>query len=82
MHVYGFQFASQSFCQFIHTSINLSFKINSEERFSRNKGHMQEINIASLVYCKTLNICGIKFLRFTENDILAHFNFDHSLYNR
>ena len=27
------------------------------------------------VYCKTLNICGIKFSRFNENDILPHFNF-------
>ena len=23
-------------------------------------------------YCKTLNICGIKFSRFNENDILAY----------
>ena len=26
-------------------------------------------------YCKTLNIRGVKFLRFNENNILAHFNF-------
>ena len=26
-------------------------------------------------YCKTLNICGIIFLQFIENDILAYFNF-------
>ena len=26
-------------------------------------------------YCKTLNICGIKFSRFNENDILAQFDF-------
>ena len=32
--------------------------------------------IASIyMYCKTLNIYGIKFLRFIENDILAYFNF-------
>ena len=28
-----------------------------------------------LAYCKTLNVCGIKFSRFNENDILAYFNF-------
>ena len=28
-----------------------------------------------LVGFTVLNICGIKFSRFTENDILAHFNF-------
>ena len=28
-----------------------------------------------LLYCKTLNIHGVKFSRFNENDILAHFNF-------
>ena len=27
------------------------------------------------LYCKTLNIRSVKFLRFNENDILAHFNF-------
>ena len=27
------------------------------------------------VYCKTLNICGIKLSLFTENDILVHFHF-------
>ena len=26
-------------------------------------------------YCKTLNICGIKFCRFNKNNILAYFNF-------
>ena len=26
-------------------------------------------------YCKTLNICGIKFSRFNENNILEYFNF-------
>ena len=40
----------------------------------------QRRNILSLDYkekdyCKTLNICGIKFSLCTENDILAHFNF-------
>ena len=28
-----------------------------------------------MVYCKTLNKCGIKNLRFIENDKLAHYNF-------
>ena len=27
-------------------------------------------------YCKMLNIRGIKFSRFNENNILAYFNFD------
>ena len=26
-------------------------------------------------YCKTLNICGIKFLRFNENVKMANLNF-------
>ena len=26
-------------------------------------------------YCETLHICGIKFSRFSENDILVYFNF-------
>ena len=34
---------------------------------------------SDIMYCKTLDICGIKFLRFDENDILAHFNFDMPL---
>ena len=29
----------------------------------------------SLKYCKTLSICGFKFLPLDENDILAHSNF-------
>ena len=28
-----------------------------------------------MFYCKTLNIRGVKFLWFNENDIFAHFNF-------
>ena len=28
-----------------------------------------------VVYCETLNILGVKFLCFNENDIIAHFNF-------
>ena len=28
-----------------------------------------------VVYCKTLNIHGIKFLQFYENYMLVHFNF-------
>lgn len=26
-------------------------------------------------YCKTLNIFGVRFSRFNENDLLGHFNF-------
>ena len=26
------------------------------------------------VYCKTLSICGNKFSRFSDNDIMAYFN--------
>ena len=26
-------------------------------------------------FCKTINICGINFLRFNDNDILTYFNF-------
>ena len=32
-----------------------------------------------IIHCKTPNICGIKFSRLTENDILAYFSF--SVYN-
>ena len=31
--------------------------------------------IVDVYYCKTINICSIKFSRFTKNDILAHINF-------
>ena len=31
--------------------------------------------ISFVDYCKTLNICGTKLSRLTENDILTHFNF-------
>ena len=34
-----------------------------------------------LAYSKTLNICGIKCSWFTENDIMAHFNFWRSRYS-
>ena len=27
------------------------------------------------MYCKTLNICGMKILQFNGDDIFAHFNF-------
>ena len=36
---------------------------------------LKSLHLCDGVYCKTLNICGIRFSRFTENDILAHFNF-------
>ena len=36
---------------------------------------MSICSLDSLVFYKTLNICGIKISRFNENDILAHFNF-------
>ena len=28
-----------------------------------------------ILYCEILNFCGINFLRFNKNDILAHLNF-------
>ena len=38
-------------------------------------GH-EYIQLNPACYCKTLYICGIKFLRCNENDIWAYMNFD------
>ena len=40
---------------------------SGSKRFVRMKTHSEN--------CKTLNICGIKFLRLKINDVLANFNF-------
>ena len=32
-------------------------------------------NKVQVSYCKTHNICGIKFSQLNDHDILAHFNF-------
>ena len=37
-------------------------------------------NLHTSFYCKTLNICGIKFSRFTENDHICDLNFLRASY--
>ena len=36
---------------------------------------VRKCNCSLYLHCKTLDICGIKFSRFDESDIFAHFNF-------
>ena len=48
-------------------------KLNLEVNYLKTQ---KPVSITYIVICcKTLNICNIKFLRFSENDILAYFNF-------
>ena len=52
--------------------------IAADEQFVPVKLMSPVVNASMLIlvlYCKTLYICGIKFSRFNDNDVLAYFNF-------
>ena len=55
---------------FLYLDFTTYFSLNRHEESS-----FIPLIAVCTVYGKTLNIRGIKFLRFNENDILAHFNF-------
>ena len=57
------------------------FDICPNMQYASARGSVTSFDQSSIVftaniciYCKTLNVCGIKFSQFSDSDILAYFN--------
>ena len=61
----------EDICQYFSETLPTHLTVSFIKRYVTKKND----NTCICNYCKALNICGIKFSRFNENDVRAHFNF-------